>query len=121
MALWISGGKKLIGALGESIANGIPCLARASLVTVAWMSKFVHTVGDGEVLQSIEFSSLIRQLTESLRRDNTIEERVLASFSLLALSKSSGTYAYGTFKKQYDLVWPESRPSMIQGFVRTLF
>lgn len=86
MALWISGGEKLIRAIGESIGNGIPCLARASLVTVAWMSKFVHTVGDGVV----ELSTLIRQLIESLNRDNTIEERVLASFSLLALSKSSG-------------------------------
>lgn len=92
MALWISGGEKLIGALGEAITNGIPCLARASLVTVAWMSKFVNTAGDGGILQSVEFSTLIRRLIESLNRDNTIEERVLASFALHALSKSSGTY-----------------------------
>ncbi|CAH1429904.1 unnamed protein product [Lactuca virosa] len=90
MALWISGGEKLIRAIGESIGYGIPCLARASLVTVAWMSKFVHTVGDGDVLQSAALSTLIRKLIDSLNRDNTIEERVLASFSLLALSKSSG-------------------------------
>ncbi|KAK1439394.1 hypothetical protein QVD17_05212 [Tagetes erecta] len=89
MSLWMSGGKKLIRALGESIANGIPCLARASLVTVAWISKYVHTVGDGDVLQSIEFSSLIQHLIQLLNHDYTIEERVLASFSLLSLSKSS--------------------------------
>ena len=29
MALWISGGEKLLRAFGESISNGIPCLARA--------------------------------------------------------------------------------------------
>ncbi|KAL8200166.1 hypothetical protein R6Q57_011505 [Mikania cordata] len=89
MSLWMSGGKKLIGALGESIVYGVPCLARASLVTVAWISKFVHTVGDGDVLQSNEFSTLMRHLLQFLNRDNTIEERVLASFSLLSLSKSS--------------------------------
>lgn len=100
MSLWMSGGKKLIGALGESISNGIPCLARASLVTVAWISKFVHTVGDGDVLQSIEFSSLIQHLIQLLNRDYTIEERVLASFSLLSLSKSSGTYAYGLVQNE---------------------
>lgn len=90
MVLWISGGEKLIRVLGESICNGIPCLARASLVTISWMSKFVHTVGDGDVIRSVELSMLIRQLIELLNRDNTIEERVLASFSLLALSKSLG-------------------------------
>lgn len=88
----MSGGKKLIRALSESIANGLACLARASLVTVAWISKFVHTVGDGDVVNSIEFSTLIQHLIQCLSSDNTIEERVLASFSLLSLSKSSGTY-----------------------------
>ncbi|KAF5779272.1 hypothetical protein HanRHA438_Chr12g0568821 [Helianthus annuus] len=90
MSLWMSGGKKLIGALGESIANGLPSLARASLVTISWISKFVHTVGDGDVLHSIEFSTLIQHLIQCLNRDNAMEERVLASFSLLSLSKSSG-------------------------------
>ncbi|XP_076960767.1 uncharacterized protein LOC143637207 [Bidens hawaiensis] len=86
----MSGGKILIRALSESIANGLACLARASLVTVAWISKFVHTVGDGDVVNSIEFSTLIQHLIQCLNSDNTIEERVLASFSLLSLSKSSG-------------------------------
>ncbi|XP_071701842.1 putative E3 ubiquitin-protein ligase LIN-2 [Rutidosis leptorrhynchoides] len=90
MALWISGGSRLIMAFGEAIANGIPCLARASLVTVAWMSKFVHTAGDNDILESVEFSALITRLRECLNRDNAIEERVLASFALLSLSKSSG-------------------------------
>ncbi|XP_076889397.1 putative E3 ubiquitin-protein ligase LIN-2 [Bidens hawaiensis] len=90
VSLWMSGGKKLIRALSESIANGLACLARASLVTVAWISKFVHTVGDGDVVNSIEFSTLIQHLIQCLNSDNTIEERVLASFSLLSLSKSSG-------------------------------
>nr|GEV92609.1 hypothetical protein [Tanacetum cinerariifolium] len=90
MALWMSGSEKLIRALGKCISNGIPCLARASLVTVSWMSKFVHTVGDGDILRSIAVSSLVRKLIQSMNHDSTIEERVLASFSLLALSKSSG-------------------------------
>ncbi|PWA48542.1 armadillo-type fold protein [Artemisia annua] len=90
MALWMSGSEKLIGALGKCISHGIPCLARASLVTVSWMSKFVHTVGDGDILRSIALSNLVGKLIQSLNHDSTIEERVLASFSLLALSKSSG-------------------------------
>ncbi|KAL4579604.1 hypothetical protein LXL04_015758 [Taraxacum kok-saghyz] len=91
MVLWKSGGEKLLRAFGESISNGIPCLARASLVTVSWMSKFVDTLGDGDnCLQSVAFSTLIHKLIQSLNRDNTIEERVLASFSLLSLSKISG-------------------------------
>lgn len=98
MALWMSGSEKLIGALGKCISNGIPCLARASLVTVSWMSKFVHTVGDGDILRSIALSSLVGKLIQSLNHDSTIEERVLASFSLLALSKSSGTYVLGLTK-----------------------
>ncbi|KVH87724.1 Armadillo-like helical [Cynara cardunculus var. scolymus] len=69
MGLWISGGEKLIAALGESIANGIPCLARSSLVTVAWMSKFVHTVGDGDVLWSTTLLTMVRQFdVRALRR-----------------------------------------------------
>ncbi|GFQ05614.1 putative E3 ubiquitin-protein ligase lin [Phtheirospermum japonicum] len=35
--LLISGNKRLFLALSDSIANSIPCLARASLVTVCWM------------------------------------------------------------------------------------
>lgn len=78
-------------ALSDSIANGIPSLARASLVTVSWMSSFLSTVGD-ENLRNMACSILVPQLLESLNYDKDVEERVLASYSLLSLAKSSGTF-----------------------------
>lgn len=78
-------------ALSDSIANGIPSLARASLVTVSWMSSFLNTVGDDN-LRSMACSILVPQLLESLNYDKDVEERVLASYSLLCLAKSSGTF-----------------------------
>ncbi|XP_062012378.1 putative E3 ubiquitin-protein ligase LIN-1 [Rosa rugosa] len=88
-ALFRSGSKKLLGALSDSIANGIPSLARVSLVTLSWMSSFLSTVGD-EHLKSMACSILVPQLLESLKFHKDVEERVLASYSLLNLVKSSG-------------------------------
>ncbi|KAA8537128.1 hypothetical protein F0562_029646 [Nyssa sinensis] len=86
-----SGNKRLLAALSASIANGIPCLARASLVTISWITSFLHSIGDHN-LQSAACSILVPQLIESLNYDKALEERVLASFSLLNLLKSSGIY-----------------------------
>ncbi|KAK1382743.1 hypothetical protein POM88_020478 [Heracleum sosnowskyi] len=38
--------KKFVAALSESTARSIPCLAQASLVTIAWMSSFLHSIVD---------------------------------------------------------------------------
>lgn len=97
-ALFKSGNKKLLSALAESIANGIPSLARASLVTITWMSTYLHhllLVQDSK-LSSMEALSLILmpQLVESLNYDRDSEKRVLASYSLLCLFKSSGSGTY---------------------------
>ncbi|XP_054814220.1 putative E3 ubiquitin-protein ligase LIN isoform X1 [Prosopis cineraria] len=81
--------KKLVSALADSMANGIPCLARASLVTVSWMSNYLHLVQDRE-LPKMASSILMPQLLQSLNYDRDSEERVLASYSLLCLFKSSG-------------------------------
>ncbi|KAK2979264.1 hypothetical protein RJ640_009674 [Escallonia rubra] len=88
IVLLCSGKKKLLEVLSDSIANGIPCLARASLVTVSWMSNFFHSVGDQSLL-SVACSILIPQLMESLNHNKDMEERVIASYSLLNLAKSS--------------------------------
>ncbi|XP_059658092.1 putative E3 ubiquitin-protein ligase LIN-1 [Cornus florida] len=88
IVLVTSGSKRFLAALSDSISNGIPCLARASLVTVSWISSFLHSVGD-ENLQSMACSIFVPQLIESLNYDKALEERVLASFSLLSLIKSS--------------------------------
>lgn len=83
-----SGKMRFLDALSESIENGIPCLARASLVTISWMSQ---SVGEVKHLQPLLAGSvLVPQLLVALGQDNTMEERVLASFSLLNLLKCSG-------------------------------
>lgn len=93
MVLFSSGKVKLLASLSDSIANGVPILARASLVMVSWMSTFLHLVGD-ENVHSVAASILVPQLVECLSYDRAVEERVLASFSLLNLAKTSGMYVY---------------------------
>ncbi|OIV96020.1 hypothetical protein TanjilG_27124 [Lupinus angustifolius] len=86
--LFKSGNKNFLSALADSIANGIPCLARASLVTISWMSNYLHLV-EGRKLPQMAFSILRPQLLQSLNYDKDVEERVLASYSLLSLTKNS--------------------------------
>ncbi|MCD9646652.1 hypothetical protein HAX54_036664 [Datura stramonium] len=83
-----SGNKRLLAGLVDSIANGIPCLGRASLVTVTWMSNFFCFIEDKGV-QSLVYSELIPELMKLLKYNNAIEERVLASLSLLKLADNS--------------------------------
>ncbi|KAJ1414432.1 Armadillo-type fold [Sesbania bispinosa] len=85
-ALFKSGNRKLLSALADSIANGIPSLARASLITISWMSSYLNLVEDRK-LPPMAFSILTPQLLQSLNYDNDVEERVLASYSLLCLTK----------------------------------
>ncbi|CAJ2658052.1 unnamed protein product [Trifolium pratense] len=87
--LFKSGNRKLLSALANSIANGIPCLARASLTTISWMCSYLHLVEDTK-LTSMAFSIFTPHLLQSLNYDNDVEERVLASYSLLHLTKNSG-------------------------------
>lgn len=86
--LFNSGKERLLAALSDSIANGIPSLARASLITVSWMTSFLHSIGD-ENLQSMACSILVPRLLQSLNCDKDVEERVLASYSLMNIMKSS--------------------------------
>lgn len=104
-ALFKSGNEKLLSALADSIANGIPSLARASLVTVSWMSTYLHLLQD-TMLPSLAFSILMPQLLESLNYDRDHEERVLASYSLLCLLQSSGmNQNFNSYPKRiYDSV-----------------
>ncbi|KAB1222142.1 putative E3 ubiquitin-protein ligase LIN-1 [Morella rubra] len=86
--LFISGKKRFLVALSDSIANGIPSLARASIITIAWMASFLLSVGD-ENLQSMACSILVPHLLESMDNGKDLEERVLASYSLQSLIRSS--------------------------------
>ena len=84
-----SGNKRLLSALADSMGYGIPNLARASLITISWMSSYLHLVENAK-LPPMAFSILRPQLLDSLNYDRDVEERVLASYSLLFLVKSSG-------------------------------
>ncbi|KAE9461479.1 hypothetical protein C3L33_06592, partial [Rhododendron williamsianum] len=96
IVLLTSGKKRFLSALSDSIANGIPCLARASLVTLSWICSNLHSVSD-ENLQLEACSTIVPCLIESLNHDRAPEERVLASFTLLALIKSSGRFSEISF------------------------
>lgn len=80
---------RFLTALSVAIENGIPVLVRAGIVTVSWLSRFLHLVEDGD-LQLEACSILMPQMLKSLNFDRALEERVLASSSLLNLIKSSG-------------------------------
>jgi len=87
--LFQSGNKNLLKALSDSLTNGVPSLARASLVTISWMSSYLHLVDDRK-FPPLAFSILTPLLLKSLNYDKEVEARVLASYSLLCLVKNSG-------------------------------
>ncbi|KAB2029248.1 hypothetical protein ES319_D05G149500v1 [Gossypium barbadense] len=88
ISLLNSGNKKFLAALSNSMANGIPSLARASLLTVTWMSSFLHSVRDKD-FQSMACSVLVPRLLESSNYSRAVEETVLASISLQQLINGS--------------------------------
>ncbi|KAK4751200.1 hypothetical protein SAY87_004682 [Trapa incisa] len=84
-----NGCNRFLTALSSSIDNGIPVLARASLVTFSWLSRHLNSMGDKD-LKSTACSLFIPQMIQSINYDRALEERVLASLSLLNLVKGSG-------------------------------
>ncbi|CAI9775468.1 unnamed protein product [Fraxinus pennsylvanica] len=88
MVLITAGNRRLLEAFSDSIDNSIPFLARASLVTVCWMSIGLHSLGNIN-LKFKACSILMTQLVESLNYDRPLEERILASFSLLSFKKGT--------------------------------
>lgn len=91
---------RFLTALSGAIENGIPVLVRAGIVTVSWLSGFLHLVEDGD-LRSEACSILMPQMLKSLNFDRALEERVLASSSLLNLIKSSGICPVQTVTEPY--------------------
>ncbi|XP_020238343.1 uncharacterized protein LOC109817496 isoform X2 [Cajanus cajan] len=85
--LFKSGNKSLLNALSDSAANGVPSLARASLITISWMSSYLHLVDDRK-FPTMAFSILTPLLLKSLNYDKDVKTRVLASYSLLCLVKN---------------------------------
>uniref|UniRef100_A0A0E0CG90 E3 ubiquitin-protein ligase LIN n=1 Tax=Oryza meridionalis TaxID=40149 RepID=A0A0E0CG90_9ORYZ len=80
-----SGNKKFLTALSNCISDGIPSLARACLITVTWMSSSLSPLHGCNTFQPLACSILATKLVDSLSYDRALEERVLASLSLLNL------------------------------------
>lgn len=99
-----SGGKRFLTALSHSIANGIPYLAQSSLFTVAWMSRILLSDGNAN-FQYVADSILSPGLPESTNYDRAFDERVLPSFSLQRLIKSSGIRYSFTLFRNNDLTF----------------
>ncbi|KAK1556329.1 hypothetical protein Q3G72_002997 [Acer saccharum] len=104
-----SGNKEgLLGGLANCIANGIPSLARASLFTVAWITNFLHSLAD-ENLLSMASSILLPQLIQSSTYDSTLEDQMLASFSFQRLTTTSGCVSILSSLDE-DLINPLQNP-----------
>uniref|UniRef100_M8AYX3 E3 ubiquitin-protein ligase LIN n=1 Tax=Aegilops tauschii TaxID=37682 RepID=M8AYX3_AEGTA len=80
-----TGNKRFLAALSNCISDGIPTLVRACLVTVAWMSSSLSPLHGCNTFQPLACSVLAAKLLDRLSYDRVMEERVLASLSLLNL------------------------------------
>ncbi|XP_058072004.1 putative E3 ubiquitin-protein ligase LIN [Magnolia sinica] len=90
--LLTSGNKRFVTVLSKSIANGIPRLARACLVIAAWMSGSISSIQNANI-RSMTAAILVPRLMESLNYDRALEERVLASLSLLNFVRNSDCFS----------------------------
>ncbi|KAL6888729.1 hypothetical protein ACP4OV_009755 [Aristida adscensionis] len=78
-----SGSKRFLMALSNCISDGIPSLVRSCLITVTWMSSSLSPLRGCNDFQPLACSILAPILLDSLSYDRVLEERVLASLSLL--------------------------------------
>ncbi|KAI4302894.1 hypothetical protein MLD38_038589 [Melastoma candidum] len=91
-ALLNFGHEKFLLSLSISMENKIPVLSRACLVTLSWLSGFLH-MADEKTLQMEVCSIFFPQLLMSLKFDRDLEERVLATVALLNLVKNTGCFS----------------------------
>ncbi|KAL6629905.1 hypothetical protein ACP70R_029670 [Stipagrostis hirtigluma subsp. patula] len=83
LMLLSSGNKRFLIALANRISDGIPSLIRSCLITVTWMSSSLSPLRGCNDFQPLACSILAPALLDSLSYDRVLEERVLASLSLL--------------------------------------
>lgn len=88
-----SGGKRFLMALSNCISDGNPGLSRSCLITVTWMSSSLSPLRGCNDFQPLACSVLAPKLLDSLSYDKVLEERVLASLSLLNVVRHPGTFA----------------------------
>lgn len=103
LSLLASGNTRLLSVLSESVANSIPSLARACLVTICWISSHLPSIGDRD-LHLAACSIIAPRLMECLiDNSNTLEEKMLASFSLYSLTNSTGKKMWQIFESPLAL------------------
>uniref|UniRef100_A0ACD5Z1H4 Uncharacterized protein n=1 Tax=Avena sativa TaxID=4498 RepID=A0ACD5Z1H4_AVESA len=85
LVLLNTGSKRFLVALSNCISDGIPTLVRAGLVTITWMSSSLSPLHGCNTFQPLACSILAPKLLDRLSYDRVLEERVLASLSLLNL------------------------------------
>jgi hypothetical protein len=95
-----SGGRRFLTALSSCISDGTPSLSRSCLVSVAWMSSSLSPLRGCNDFQPLACSVLASKLLDSLSYDRVLEERVLASLSLLNVVRHPGTYVCKTGDSQ---------------------
>jgi hypothetical protein len=86
-----SGNERFLTVLSNRISDGIPCLVRACLITVTWMSSSLSPLRGCNDFQPLACSILAPALLDCLSYDRVLEERVLASLSLLNVVRHPGT------------------------------
>ncbi|XP_022732098.1 putative E3 ubiquitin-protein ligase LIN-1 isoform X2 [Durio zibethinus] len=83
-----SGKKSFLEAISKCLGSGNSDLVTACLTTVAWLTGALSSITDAR-LQLSTFFTLISQLKQSLENGALVQHKVLASISLLNLSKIS--------------------------------
>lgn len=78
--------RSFIDALLKCLRSRDSNMVRACLITVAWLSSALSSLGNAEHQLSV-FSALVPQLKEKLESGEKVEHKILASFSLLNFCK----------------------------------
>jgi hypothetical protein len=104
LVLLNTGNKRFLIALSNCISDGIPTLVRACLVTVTWMSSSLSPLHGCNTFQPLACSILAPKLLDRLSYDRVLEERVLASLSLLNLVRHPGAFLFPVFNIILKLV-----------------
>lgn len=103
------GKKSFLDAVSKCLSLGKSDLVRVCLTTVAWLSFSLASLHDTRY-QLSAFSALISPLKQYLEYGVLVEQRILASLSLLNFSTIPGQL----FSSQYQLLFTSRTPIQIQ-------
>lgn len=84
-----NGKKSFLETLSKCLGSENLDLMRVCLITAEWLSRALSSLSGSE-FQLTAFSSLIFPLKERLKNGEQVEQKILASVSMLNFSKISG-------------------------------